>query len=136
MANIIPKNYNIVRDYDKAQGTTHPSDLSYQIIRDYGLRYVTIENSSVRPIGIAVNTYSSGPIPPIGFTLVGGEIKHLGVNDHGGPTQFIWILDLQTKKPVGQPSPMRSNSNQFVLRDGINKWFIHYFARPSYSAAK
>jgi hypothetical protein len=136
MANYVPDNYNIVRDYDKVQGTTHPSDLSYQIIRDYNLRYVTIENSSTRPIGIAINTYGTGPVPPILFTLVGGEIKHLGVNDHGGPMQFIWMLDLQTKQPVGSPAPLRSNSNQFVLRDGLNKWFVHYFGRPSYSAAK
>ena len=132
----IPKDYNIVRDYDKAQGTTHPADLSYQIIRDYGLRYITIENSSVRPIGIAIKTYASGPTPPILFTLVGGEIKHLGINEHGGPMQYVWMLDIETKNPVGRPSPVNSNSNQLVLRDGINKWFIQYYYRPSYSAAK
>lgn len=135
MANI-PKDYNLVRDYDKAQGTTHPSDLSYQIIRDYNLRYITIENSSVRPIGVAIKTYASGPVPPILFTLVGGEIKHLGINEHGGPMQYVWLLDIETKNPIGTPSAIRSNSNQLVLRDGINKWFIQYFYRPSYSAAK
>lgn len=136
MSGYIPQNYNIVRDYDKAQGTTHPADLSYQIIRDYGLRYVTVQNSSTRPIGIAITTYANGPVPPILFSLVGGEIKHLGVNDHGGPMQFIWMLDLQTKQPVGSPAPMRSNANDFVLRDGLNKWFVHYFRRATYAAAK
>lgn len=127
--------HNIVRDYNKSQGTTHPSDLSNQIIRDYNLRYVTIENSSTRPIGVAVVAYATGPIPQILFSLAGGEIKHLGVNSHGGPMQYVWLLDLQTKKPVGSATPLQSNANSFVLRDGVNKWWIQYFKRPSYSPA-
>jgi hypothetical protein len=128
--------HNIVRDYDKAQGTTHPADLSYQIIRDYNIRYITVENSSPRPVGVAITTYLSGPTPPILFTLAGGEIKHLGINTHGGPPQYIWLLDVQTLKETGNPTHIRSNSNQLVIRDGLNKQFIQFFIRPSYSAAK
>lgn len=127
--------HNIVRDYNKAQGTTHPTDLSYQIIRDTGLRYVNVQNSSVRGIGCAVTTYSSGPTPPILFTLGPGEIKHLGINSQGGPPQFLWLLDLQTKLPVGENVILKSNSNDFVLRDGLNKWYVQTFI-SSYSAAK
>ncbi len=127
--------HNIVRDYNKAQGTTHPTDLSYQIIRDTGLRYVNVQNSSVRPIGCAITTYSSGPTPPILFSLGPGEIKHIGINSHGGPPQFIWILDLQTKLLVGEITMIRSNSNSLVLRDGLNKWYVHFFA-SSFSASK
>ena len=128
-------NHNITRDYDKAQGTTHPSDLAYQVIRDYNIRYITVENSSPRPIGFAITPYLSGPAPPILATLVGGEIKHMGINSHGGPPQYIWILDLQTKKPVGEPVAIRSNSNSLVLRDGVNKWWVNFFIRPSYAAS-
>lgn len=129
-------NHNIVRNYDKAQGTTHPADLSYQTIRDYNIRYITVENSSSRPIGVAITPYLSGPTPPILFTLAGGEIKHLGINTHGGPPQYIWLLDVQTHQPSGNATHIRSNSNSLVIRDGLNKQFIQFFIRPSYSAAK
>ena len=127
--------YNIVRDFDKAQGTTHPTDLAYQIRRDINIRYITIQNSSIRPIGIAITSYVDGPVPNILFTLAGGEIKHLGINSHGGPAQFVWILDLNSKKPVGRPEIIRNNAQDFILRDGLNKWFIQAFKRASYSAA-
>lgn len=129
-------NQNHVRDFDKVQGTTHPSDLHVQIRRDVNLRYITVENSSTRPRAVAITTYISGPTPQILFTLAAGEIKHLGINSQGGPPQFIWLLDVQTGMPVGASTLIRSNSNQLVIRDGLNKSFIHFFARPSYAAAK
>jgi len=128
-------NYNIVRDYNKSQGTTHPSDLSYQIIRDYNIRYLNIQNSSPRPIGVAITNYKDGPTPPIRFSLEGGEIKHLGINSIGGPVQVLWLLDLQTKKPVSTPHTIQTNGNSLVLRDGLNKWFVSVFNYPSFSAA-
>ena len=128
--------HNITRDYNKAQGTSHPTDLAYQIPRDIGVRYVTVENSAIRPVGCAITSYASGPTPPILFTLAPGEIKHIGINSHGGPPQFLWPIDLQTKLPVGENVIFQSISNQYVLRDGINKWWVQAFSRPSLSAAK
>ena len=127
--------HNIVRDYNLDQGTTHPSDLSYQILRDYNVRYITVQNSSNRPIGVSITPYISGPTPEIGFILEGGEIKHLGINCHGGPVQYIWMIDIQTLKPVGAPTWLRSDANDFVLRDGVTKCFISFFKRPSYAAS-
>lgn len=129
-------NHNIVRDYEKLQGVTHPTDLSYQIIRDINSRYITVENSAARPMGIAITDYLSGPTPQILFTLGPGEIKHLGINSQGGPPQYIWILSVQTGLPIGAPTCLRRDVNQFVVRDGLNKAFIHFFKRPSYSAAR
>ena len=128
-------NLSLVRDYDKAQGTTHPTDLSYQIIRDYNIRYITVQNSSPRPVGFAITPYLSGPTPPILKSLAGGEIVHLGINSHGGPPQHIWILDVQTQMPVGAPTCIRSTSQDLVLRDGVNMWWVQFFSRPSFSAA-
>ena len=128
--------HNIVRDYDQAQGTTHPTDLSYQIIRDYNLRYITVQNSATRPVGIAITPYLSGPTPPILFTLAAGEIKHLGINSQGASPQYIWLLSVQTLMPTGAPTTIRSTSNDLVVRDGLNKQWIQFFSRPSYSAAK
>ena len=126
---------NQVRDYNVTQGMSHPSNL--QILRDYGVRYVTVENSSTEPIGVAISA-SGLPerVPPINFSLAGGEIRHLGINSFGGPMQFIHIIDLQTKRRVADPYAFRTDANQFVLRDGINKWFVHSFKRPSYSPAR
>ena len=127
--------YNIVRDFDKVQGTTHPTDLSYQIRRDIGVRYITVENSSPYPIGVAIMPYMSGETPRINFILERGEIRHLGINSHGGPPQFIWLLDVNTKLPVGESTMTQRNSNSFVIRQGLNKYFIQLFQRPSYRAA-
>ena len=126
---------NIVRDYNEAQGTTHPTDLSYQIIRNYNLRYITVQNSSPNPVAFAITTYISGPIPPILYTLGGGEIKHLGINSHGGNPQYIWLLEVQSGLPTGSPTAIRSNSNDLVIRDGLNMQWIQFFGRPSFRAA-
>ena len=128
--------HNIVRDYDKAQGTTHPSDTSYQIIRDYGLRKISVQNSATRPIGFAITPYLSGSTPSILHTLAAGEIKHLGINSQGSNPQYIWLLSVQTQMPTGNPTLIRSDANDLVIRDGLNKQFIQFFRSPSYAASK
>jgi hypothetical protein len=129
---------NVARDYNVLQGVTHPSDLTNQIIRDINLRYVTIQNSSPSQfIGIGIAEYFyMNPKPPIKFWLAPGEIRHLGINTFGEPMQYIHMFDSKTKLHVGEPYPFRTNANDFVLRDGINKWFVQGFQRPSYAASK
>ena len=130
-------NYNQVTDYDKLQGMTNPADQAYQIRRDIGARYITVENSSsLRPIKVAITTYVYGPTPKTLFTLVAGEVKHLGINSQGSTPQYIWILGYETDEPVSQPTLIRSNSNQLVLRDGSAKWFVQFFYRATFGAAK
>jgi hypothetical protein len=125
---ITPSNaYNIVRDWNKLQGFTHPSDEHIQIRRDIDTRRISVENSSERSISISIMPYYQGPLPVAQFTLIGGEIKNVGVNLPDGPMQYIHILDPKTKKPVGQPYALRHDCNAFVLRDGINKWQISAF---------
>jgi len=128
--------YSRVVDYNKIQGCTHPTDLSYQILRDPNVRLISVQNSGTRPVGIAIMSYLSGPNPPILFSLAGGEIKQLGINSQGGPPQYIHLLDLETKKLVGAPTILRRDANDFVLRDGVNKWWVQPFSHPSYAAAK
>lgn len=127
----------MVRDYNVAQGVTHPSDLTNQIIRDYNIRYVTVENSSTsRVVGISIaNSYERDPVPPIKFSLAPGEIRHIGINSIGEQMQYIHIIDLKTKNHLGEPYPFRTDANQFVLREGINKWNVSAFRRPSYNAS-
>jgi hypothetical protein len=130
--------YNTVRDYNITQGVTHPSDLTTQIIRDYNIRYITVQNSSEHtPVGIAVtNSFYMDPVPPIKFSLAPGEVRHLGVNTIGEQMQYIHILNLRNGKYLGDPSPLVSNANDFVLREGINKWFIQTFRHGSFCASK
>lgn len=125
---ITPSNaYNISRDWNKLQGMTHPSDEHIQIRRDIDTRRIAVENSSERSISIAIMPYYQGPIPNAQFTLKGGEIKNVGVNQPDGPMQYIHIIDPITKKIVGPPYALRHDANSFVLRDGINKWFCTPF---------
>nr|QBK85734.1 MAG: hypothetical protein LCMAC101_03290 [Marseillevirus LCMAC101] len=128
--------HNQVADYNKLQGVTNPADLSYQIRRDIGARYITVENSAQRPTSVAITTYMYGHTPKTLFTLHAGEIKHLAINSQGSTPQFIWILGYETGEPVSQPTLIRSNSNQLVLRDGLNKWFVQFFHRAVFAAAK
>lgn len=124
----------IVRDYNKVQGCSNPTDLTTQIVRDINVRYVTVENSSPHSIGVAVMPYVSGPTPPIRFLLHGGEIKHLAINSQGDDPQAIWLIDPKTKRLAGDPTLFHRHVNSFVLRDGVNKWWVQFFSRPSYRA--
>jgi hypothetical protein len=120
--------YNIVRDWNKAQGYSDPSDEIVYIRRDIDIRRVSIQNSSERAIGVAITAYPpDGPLPKPQFMLRGGGVKNLGINTMGGPMQWVWMLDPTTKKMVGEPAPFRTDSNEFVLRDGINKWWVDAF---------
>src|ERR1700758_3116610 len=96
---------NPVRDYNIAQGVSHPADLSVQIIRDYNIRYVTVENSSTTTsVGVSiVESFNKTPVPPIKFLLVPGEIRHVGINTIGEQMQYLHILDLKTGLHIGEP---------------------------------
>lgn len=85
---------------------------------------------------MAVTTYMGGPLPTIQFVLEGGEIKELGINSQGETMQFIHLLDPVTKKHVGMPSPFRTDCQSFVLRDGINGWFVHAFKTAGYTPSR
>jgi hypothetical protein len=122
------KAYNIVRDWDMAQGFGDPSDEIVYIRRDLDIRHISIENSGERLIAIAITTYpQGGPVPKPNFVLRGGGVKHVGVNTIGGPMQYIWMLDPVNGKCVGYPFPLRTDTNQFVLRDGLNLWWVQAF---------
>ena len=126
---------NNVLDYNKLQGTNNPTDLSIQILRDTNYRYVTIQNSSYRPVGIGITTYYTGTVPSIRFVAEPGLTRYLGINSQGEPAQYVWPLDPDTGRQVGSPSILSAMSNDFVLRDGINGWNVQNFTRPSYRAA-
>jgi hypothetical protein len=131
---------NIVRDWDKLQGFTSPTDSHIQIKRDINSRLVTIENSSERDVGIAITTfygdYSPDKTPKLQFILKGGEVKSIGINSIGSPMQYIHILDPQNGKRIGQCTSFRTDSNQFVLRDGLNGWFVQFFQRTAFRPSK
>ncbi len=126
---------NNVLDYNKLQGTNNPTDLSIQILRDTNYRYITIQNSSYRPVGIGITTYYTGTVPSIRFIVEPGLTRYLGINSQGEPAQYVWPLDPETGRQVGNPSILSAMSNDFVLRDGINGWNVQKFTRPSYRAA-
>lgn len=128
--------YNGIYDWLKLQGMSSAQDSSIQIRRDINTRYVTLENSGDKTVGIAITLfYCSNQTPKIQFYIQGGEIKHLGINTIDGPMQFIHIFDPQTNKPIGSPTSFRTDSNCFVIRMGdIGKYWIQSFKRAVYSA--
>lgn len=126
---------NSVLDYNQLQGTNNPTDLTHQILRDVNYRYITVQNSSYRPIGVGITTYSDGTVPGIRFIAEPGMVRHLGINSQGGPAQFLWPLDPETGRQVGTSNVLSRDANDFVLRDGINGWNLQNFIRPSYRAA-
>lgn len=123
---------NIVRDWNKLQGFTSPTDTHIQIKRDLNSRYVTLENSSQRPVGIAITTYYGDPLPKLQFILDGGEVKNIGINPIGSAMQFIHILDPVNGERIGSCTSFRTDCNQFVLRDGLNGWFVQCFQRTAF----
>lgn len=124
---------NIVRDYRKVQGMTNPSDSHIQPIRDLGVREVSIENSGNRTIGVALMLYPFEAVrdktaekPDVQFWIKPKSIKFLAVNPPDCPLQFIHLFDTN-KNYIGQGGILRTDANQFVIRDGINETFIQYF---------
>lgn len=124
---------NIVKDYNLLQGTFNPADLINQPPRDVNSRYIRVENGSKSYIGIAITpSFYLEEVPPIQRVLGPLEMLHLGVNLPDMDQQFLWVLDPQTKKPVGGPSPLIHNANSFVLRKGVNKWNVEKLHYASY----
>lgn len=125
--------YNKIRDWNKLQGMTDPSDEIIQIRRDLNHRYVSLENSSPNPVGIAITTYyCSKETPKLNFVIKGGEIKHLAINTIDGPMQFIHFINIDTGKSIGSPTSFRTDANQFVLRQGMSGWFVQAFYRAGF----
>jgi len=122
---------NIVKDYNKHQGVYHPTD--HGIRRSLDVRRVSIENSSDRSIGISINR--SGEESEINFVLAGGETKFVGINTVGEGSQFIILYHPVTNKRVSFPTLLSTESNAFVLRDGINNWFVQKFHYAVFNAA-
>lgn len=127
---------NIVRDWDKLQGYTHCTDEHIQIRRDINTRLVSIENSGQRPVGIGITNYYEGVLPPILFILAPGDVKSVGINSQGSNMQYISLLDPENGQRVGPPTSFRTDSNQFVLRDGLENWFVQAFQRTAFRPTK
>lgn len=128
--------HNSIVDWNKLQGLTNATDEYLQIRRSINSRHITIENSGLRPVGIAITTYCcAGSLPQMMTVLRPGEIKHLGINQPGDDQQYLYLLDPITRQQVGTQTALRTDANSFVLRDGLQGWFVHFFKHPSYRAA-
>lgn len=129
------RDYCIVRDFNRLQGMTSPTDTHVQILRTVDYRYVSLENSGDVPVGIAITTYVGEPVPKRRFVLGAGEVKGVSINSIGEALQYIWILDLETGEPLGKTTALKTDSNSFVLRKGLSLWWVQFFHFPSYASA-
>jgi hypothetical protein len=134
---------NTVKDYNVVQGTSHPSDLMVYPHRDYNFRYVTVENSSKDSnIGVCISESfdlfsrdgSEINTNPSFYLSPGGQ-RHLSINSIGERMQYIHLIDTVTSLHVGSPHPFITSANSFVLREGMNGWFVQDYYRPSYRAS-
>ena len=131
---------NITRDWNQVQGTTGVEDDLWAIRRDINVRHVSIENSSpYRSIGIAIQTYyilDLTEVPKIQFVLKPGEIKDIAINSHGDTLQYIYLLNPESGKNygkmVGNPSPLQTDGQQFVIRSGVNLWWTQKYKNAGY----
>ncbi|HSA76238.1 MAG TPA: hypothetical protein VLE02_01715 [Nitrosarchaeum sp.] len=126
---------NIVRDYNKNQGVTHPADVIGTIPRDYHTRKISVENSSVNDVMFAIVSYVDGESPKNTILLKGGEVRYLSINPRGSNPQYLWILNAKNGLVMNYPALIISTANSLVLREGINKWNVQYFYYPSLTAA-
>jgi hypothetical protein len=122
-------------DYNKLQGTYHPSDNIVQIRRDLFSKHISLENGSDKHIGVAITNYGAGATPNIRIVMKPQEVKHLAVNQPTDKDQFIWLIDPVTKRVVADSQIIDRQGNQFVIRRGINKWMTLVYHRPVYNAA-
>ena len=131
-------NMNKRKNYPKLEAVVNPADLSYQIKRDINVRYITVENSSTKnPIGVYLGlSEQTVANPKIDFILQPGQIMHLGVNPMNTVDQFIHLVNPETWKECGPSMVLRHNANQFVLRDGVNMWYVAPFYRAGFRPAK
>ena len=65
-----------------------------------------------------------------------GEIRDIGINSHGGPLQYIYLLNPESGKNygkmVGTPSPIQTDGQEYVIRSGVNLWWTQKFKKLSY----
>lgn len=126
---------NAVYDWNQLQGVYNAADLHLQQIRDIDHRHVSIENSSPYPVGVAITTYMYGETPAVRWVSPPGDVRHVGINAQGDTTQYMWVLHPETGARLGPPQVLDRQSNQFVIRYGLNTVWVQKYQRPSYSAA-
>ena len=131
---------NITRDWNQVQGTTGVEDDLWKIRNSINERHISIENSSqTHPIGVAIQTYyllSPTEVPKLQFVLRPNQIKDIAINSHGSELQYIYLLNPKTNEMLGSPSPIQTDGQQYVIRDGLNKWWVHKFKNAGYYCQK
>lgn len=123
--------YNKVKNYELLQGVVHPTD--HGVRRDLSSKRISVENSGDRPISVRISADFYGD--EMNFTLRGGETKFVAINAVGDGAQYITLHHPITKERLSKPTVLSRESNQFVLRDGINNWFVHKFHMALFNAS-
>jgi hypothetical protein len=119
---------NIVKDNNVLQAVTSPGDLLVRQRWNIHVRPISIQNSSRTPVRVVINNVIDDyTVDARSFMLAGLEIKNVAVNSQGGMPQYIHLLDFKTNLPVSKPCIIERTANAFVLRDGLNMWFVQRF---------
>lgn len=132
-----PKVSNKIYNHFSLQGVSYQSQLKYQPRRVLGTKHISIENSSPTDLAhfaITNNHVEEDASALTTITLGPGKSVQLSVNAPGETPQFIHILN-KSSKYIGEsfclgPSyAIRSDAQSFVLRHGLNSWFVQPFVK-------
>lgn len=128
---------NIVKDYNMLQGFSDVSENAYTIQRDINTRCISVENSSpMSKVGIAIVNVLTHDLPPVMKVIEPRDTLYLAINPPECTPQYLWILHPVTGKQLGTPIILETNSNQFVLREGLNNWFVQRYKRAVFRSGR
>lgn len=120
MSKVMFRNWNLLQGY---------GDVSDEIVytrRDINSRKISIENSGYSEVLFTISPYYD----KIGVNykkLKPHEVFYAAVNTVDDEPQYIFLISTKDKKVIGGPFQIRSDANQYVIRQGLNKWYIQPF---------
>ena len=118
---------NMVLDSKKVQKYTNNTQESFLTPSHLVGRTVQLENGSGKSVRFTISTNHKMPGLDFYF-LAPGQSMRLILNHVDSPQQFLWL-------PNQLPLILNHTSNQYVLRHGLEGWFIDYFHQPMYKPA-
>jgi hypothetical protein len=133
----LDKSVNITKDYQMLEN--HPDPGQVTLRQNVNVKHLRIENNSDKPVDVAITTFQyadEDTYPKPLFRIEPKAVKDLGVNPPGGPTQFIWLFDIDSGNLVNDVHAIHNQVNQVVLNEGENHWWIMDLSQPGYSTQK
>lgn len=120
---------NNVKDWNRLQGLSHPYARTFYPHKTMNYRHISLENDSGKDLYFKI---SGGEVlSEKKYLLKAYSSLDIGVNCSSGSPQFITVYDTNDRELI-EPFSITSNSNQYVIKEGLNSLWIHRFQRAAY----